>query len=113
MRRGSGCCCGPAATRRWEAAVRAADEAGPPGAGETERNAWFRTWKRPVAGDGGCTSDRASRTVTRDRWFANSIVDFRTPIDRKLWAVVTGVTPEVPEASGPHGRGRAGQLSVI
>ena len=29
--------------------------------------------KGPVAGDGGCTSDRATRTVTRDRRFANSI----------------------------------------
>ncbi|NIY66716.1 hypothetical protein SMALB_4746 [Streptomyces malaysiensis] len=41
-----------------------------------------RTWKRPVAGDGGCTSDRAFRTVTRDRLLANSIADFRTSICR-------------------------------
>ena len=39
-----------------------------------------RAWKDPVAGDGGCTSDRASRTVTRDRPFANSISAIRTRI---------------------------------
>ncbi|OCC11632.1 hypothetical protein A3Q37_02320 [Streptomyces sp. PTY087I2] len=35
---------------------------------------------RPVAGDGGCTSDRASRTVTRDLLFANSISPVGTRI---------------------------------
>lgn len=32
--------------------------------------------KDPVAGDGGCTSNRAMGTVTRDRLFANSISAF-------------------------------------
>lgn len=35
---------------------------------------------RPVAGDGGCASDRASRTVTRDLPLANSISLIRTGI---------------------------------
>lgn len=51
-----------------------------------------RKWKRPIAGDGGCTSDRASRTVTRDRQLANSISGIRTGIYLPIGRVVTGVT---------------------
>lgn len=51
-----------------------------------------RKRKRPIAGDGGCTSDRASRTVTRDRQFANSISGIRTGIYLPIGRVVTGVT---------------------
>ena len=42
--------------------------------------------KDPVAGDGGCTSNRANGTVTRDRRFANSISAF--PVTD--WLVRTG-----------------------
>lgn len=46
----------------------------------------------PVAGDGGCTSDRALRTVTRDLRFANSISVIRTEKRLSTAGVVTGVT---------------------
>lgn len=48
--------------------------------------------KDPVAGDGGCTSNRANGTVTRDRRFANSISAIRTRIRLSRRGVVTGVT---------------------
>lgn len=69
------CCCGPGATHRHR-----------------ERVEHHLKRKRPVAGDGGCTSDRATRTVTRDRLFANSISDIQTSICRRLAGVVTLVT---------------------
>ncbi len=49
----------------------------------------IRTWKDPVAGDGGCTSNRATRTVTRDRRFANSISAIGTRIYLSPPGVVT------------------------
>ncbi|GGO86462.1 hypothetical protein GCM10012280_22630 [Wenjunlia tyrosinilytica] len=51
-----------------------------------------RTWKGPAAGDGGCTSDRAVQTVTRDRPFANSGGMVSTSNDVLETLVVTGLT---------------------